>query len=294
MITPRMSVQYITTGIESLARRIALSGLMSRREAEKAILTGLVNVDGNIITKGCKVPDSSVVVVDGLHVIPPPPETPRLWGLIKPRGVIADFHIAYEKQETRTLSDLIRKWTTKQKREYGSKAIELENINPSISNLNHFIVINKLPTTATGLVLLTTDSLFASSLTRLDSKILTTYRIRTPSIPDTTLQELRGWKKGVSVTGLDFGPLFVDVEKRTPTSTWLRVRLVATTERTKALKDLFWFRAGIRVNRINVVAFGPYKASDVAERSVVPLKIDESISHLVPRREIKPTLVRRG
>jgi hypothetical protein len=96
------------------------------------------------------------------------------------------------------------------------------------------------------------------------------------------------------VTGLDFGPLFVDVEKRTPTSTWLRVRLVSTTERTKALKDLFWFRAGIRVNRINVVAFGPYKASDVAERSVVPLKIDESISHLVPRREIKPTLVRRG
>ena len=286
-----MSVQYITTGVESLARRISLSGLMSRREAEKAILTGLVTVDGKSVTKGCTVPDASTVIVDGMHMIPPPPQVPRLWGMIKPRGVISDFHA--EGAESRSLADLVRKWNVKQKRDYGSKSIELENINPTFSNLNHFIVVNKIPTMATGLVLLTTDAIFASSLTRIESKILTTYRIRTPAILDSTLDQMRNWKKGISVTGCDFGPVFVDVEKRTPTQTWLRVRLVANTERCKGLKDLLWFRAGVRVNRVNVVAFGPYRASDVAERSVVPLPIDPSISHLVPQREIKPTLVRQ-
>ncbi len=286
-----MCLQYITTGIESLARRISLSGLMSRREAEKAILTGLVTVDGKSVTKGCKVPDASTVIVNGVHLIPPPPLVPRLWGMIKPRGVISDFHA--EGGESKSLADLVRKWNTKQKRDFGTKSIELENINPTFSNLNHFIVVNKIPTMATGLVLLTTDATFASSLTRVDSKILTTYRIRTPAILDSTLNEIRNWKNGISITGTDFGPVFVDVEKRTPTQTWLRVRLVSNSERSKGLKDLFWFRSGVRVNRINVAAFGPYRSSDVAERSVVPFPIDPSISHLVPQREIKPTLVRQ-
>ena len=287
-----MSLQYITTGIESLARRISLSGLMSRREAEKAILTGLVTVDGRTVTTGCKVPDGSTVIVDGVHMIPPPPSVPRLWGMIKPRGIISDFHS--EGAESRSLADLVRKWNTKQTKDYGSKSIELENINPTFSNLNHFIVVNRIPTMATGLVLLTTDAIFASSLTKLESKILTTYRIRTPAIMDSTLDQMRNWKKGISVAGTDFGPVFIDVEKRTSTQTWLRVRLVANNERNKGLKDLFWFRAGVRVNRINVSAFGPYRSSEVAERSVVPLGIDESISHLVPQREIKPTLVRQA
>jgi 23S rRNA pseudouridine2605 synthase len=285
-----MTLQYVTTGIESLARRISLSGLLSRREAEKAILTGLVTVDGRTITKGCKVPDSSTVVVEGIHNIPPPPPVPRLWGLIKPRGVISDFRSSGT--ESKSLSDMVSTWNKKQTKDFGSKALELENINPRISNLNHFIVINKISTMATGLVLLTTDSVFASTLTREDAKILTTYRIRTPSILDSTLQQIRTWKNGVSVAGTDFGPVFIDVEKRTPTQTWLRVRLVSTNERTRGLDDLFWFRGGVRVNRVNVTAFGPYKASDVSERSVVPLPIDASISHLVPQRDIKPTLVR--
>lgn len=287
-----MSLQYITTGIESLSRRISLSGLLSRNEAEKAILTGLVTVDGRIVTKGCKVPDSSIVVVDGIHTIPPPPSVPRLWGLIKPRGVVSDFRVRSDAPESTSLSDIVSKWNKIQKKEFGSKALELENINPKISNLNHFIVINRIPTMATGLVLLTTDSTFATSLTRVDSKILTTFRIRTPSILDSTLQQIRTWKNGVSVAGTDFGPVFIDVEKRTSTQTWLRVRLVSTIERNKGLNDLFWFRGGVRVNRINVVAFGPYKASNVPERSVVPLPIDESILHLVPQRDMTPTLVR--
>ena len=214
-----MSLQYITTGIESLSRRISLSGLLSRNEAEKAILTGLVTVDGRIVTKGCKVPDSSIVVVDGIHTIPPPPSVPRLWGLIKPRGVVSDFRVRSDAPESTSLSDIVSKWNKIQKKEFGSKALELENINPKISNLNHFIVINRIPTMATGLVLLTTDSTFATSLTRVDSKILTTFRIRTPSILDSTLQQIRTWKNGVSVAGTDFGPVFIDVEKRTSTQT---------------------------------------------------------------------------
>jgi 23S rRNA pseudouridine2605 synthase len=276
---------------------------MSRREAENAILAGLVSIDGRIVKGGCKVADSSSVIVNGTHVIDPPPSEPRLWGMIKPRGVISEYHRTASNQKFQQesdrmdkrlfLSDLVNTWYKKDVRDFGTKSIELENINPLFSNLNHFIVINSIPTSATGIVLLTTDAFFASKLRKIDSKILTTFRIRTGNVSDTVIDEMRKWKKGVKVAGLDYGPVFVDVEKRTSTQTWMKVRLVSTNDRQRALKDLFWFMAGVHVNRINVYAFGPYIVTDLPERSVVPLSIDGAISHLVPKREIAPTLIRQ-
>jgi len=212
---------------------------------------------------------------------------------MKPRGVVAEYHRVGEGSQGTFLSDLVSKWYKKDVVDFGTKSLELENVNPAFSNLHHFIVVNRIPTMATGIVLLTTDSFFAQSLRDIDSKILTTYRIRTGNMPDTTIDEVRKWGKGVRVAGVDYGPVFVDVEKRSTTQTWMKVRLVATNHRQAALKDLFWFKTGLHVNRINVYAFGPYKVTDVSERAVVPLAIDPAISHLVPKREIKPTLVRQ-
>ena len=127
------------------------------------------------------------------------------------------------------------------------------------------------------------------AVNEIGSKILTTYRIRTSSLVDSVVDELRGWKAGVSVGGVNYGPVFVDVEKRTETQTWLKVRYVQTGARDVC--DLFWYKSGIRVNRVNVYAFGPYKASDVPERTVLRIGIDDAIKHLVAKREIKPVLL---
>lgn len=278
-------MQFITTGVESLSRRIALSGLMSRGQAEVAIKQGLVTIDGKIVKSMQKVPDSSRVTVDGV-IVPPPPVTPPLFALLKPRGVISDF--AKAAKEKTFVSDLVHRWGKSDKSAMGPRGQSDFSSSPS----GHMIVVNKIPIMATGLLLLTTDGLLAAALRDPTSKILTTYRVRLGNVTDTQIDALRRWKSGIRAAGVEYGPVFIDVERRTPTQTWLKVRLV--DDGSKNLSDLFWFRAGLHVNRINCFAFGPYMASNVPERQLFPLAIDPVIEHLVPKREIKPVLIRNS
>lgn len=274
--------QFVTTGIESLARRIALAGLMSRGEAERAISQGLVTVNGRVVTKSQKVPDMSCVACHGVDVAPPP-AAPPLFGIIKPRGYVAEFTRTEPGANKRYIPDLLAKWNKKSTRDFGTKSLEVS------TSSSHYVVINKIPTKSTGLVLLTTDGLLANALTRIESKILTTYRVRVGNITDSQVDDLRKWKAGIGVAGVDYGPVFIDVEKRKPSQTWMKVRLVDAPGRN--LSDLFWFRAGIHVNRINCYAFGPYRATEVPDRQIIRLPIHDAIQHLVPRRVIQPSLV---
>ena len=282
-------MQFITTGIASLSKRIALSGLMSRAEAEMAVKQGVVAVDGCVVSSLCQVADTSSVSVNGVHV-PPPAVIPCLYGLIKPRGVIADHS---KEQDKCYIPDLIAKWNKRGSRSLGPRG-KIEFASPvdqsTGSSLNHFVVINKIPIMATGIVLLTTDGLFARNLIALESKVLTTFRIRVGNISDLQIEGIRKWKSGVGLSGIDYGPVFIDVEKRTPTQSWIKVRLVNAPGRD--LNNLFWYRAGLHVNRINCYAFGPYKASEVADGQVLSLSIHDSIRHLVPIRDVKPSLIR--
>jgi len=262
---------------------------MSRTDAEKAVKEGLVAVDGITVSSLCKVADTSSVSVNGVSV-PSPPLNPVLFGLIKPRGVIA--HHGCEKDKC-FIPDLLEKWNKRGTRALGPRGqSELASpLDETGISLNHYIVINKIPIISTGVVLLTTDGIFAKNLNALSSRILTTFRVRVGNVTDLQIEGIRKWSSGVGVAGIDFGPVFIDIEKRTPTQTWIKVRLVDAPGRD--LRDLFWYRAGIHVNRINCYAFGPYRASDIPDAQVLRLPIHDSIAHLVPKREIRPTLLAR-
>lgn len=275
-------MQFVTTGVESLSRRISLCGLMSRGEAERAIKQGIVSVDGRTVTHGMKVADSSSVYVNGITV-PAPSVEPLLFGLIKPRGYLSEYARVKDKQ---TLFDLLDIWAKRGKRDFGPRGLD----ELGQSKMNHLVVVNQIPAKATGLVLLTNDGLFSKSLLSPSSKILTTFRIRVGNLTDTQIEDIRKWKGGVSVAGIDYGPIFTDVEKRTPTQTWLKVRFLFSSGDIN-LNDLFWYRAGIHVNRINCHAFGPYVVSDLPDQQLVRLPIHGNITHLIPKREIKPTLL---
>lgn len=275
-------MQFVTTGVESLTRRIALSGLMSRGQAERAIKQGLVRIDGQTVTQGIKVADTCTVEVDGVS-IPPPSVEPLLFGLIKPRGYLSEFS---RMDKRRTLRDLMDVWSKRNRKNLGPRGVsELDPIN---SRWNHLVVINKIPSASTGLILLTNDGLFSETLNDERSRILTTFRLRLGNLTDTQIGDIRKWQTGVRVAGTDFGPVFTDVEKRTPTQTWLKVRLMHSEE--KNLNDLFWYRAGVHVNRINCYAFGPYTVGEVPNEQLLPLSIHETIRHLLPKRQVKPLL----
>ncbi|WP_372727901.1 pseudouridine synthase [Nocardioides sp.] len=91
-------------GLIRLQKLLAMSGVASRRKCEELMLDGLVEVDGEIVTRlGTKVdPTTAVIRVDGKRL---PPVSPHVYLVLnKPRGVVSTMS---DPEGRRTLSDVV-------------------------------------------------------------------------------------------------------------------------------------------------------------------------------------------
>ena len=91
-------------GLIRLQKLLAMSGVASRRKCEELMLDGLVEVDGEIITRlGTKVdPTTAVIRVDGKRL---PPVSPNVYLVLnKPRGIVSTMS---DPEGRRTLSDVV-------------------------------------------------------------------------------------------------------------------------------------------------------------------------------------------
>ena len=285
-------MQYVQTRFENLARRIALAGVCSRRQAEDAISKGFVAVDGQVVKKNFDVPDYADVCItkeESVMFAPPPDFTPKIWALGKPRGVATEVAPLYGKEDLRGLRELIKAWDSRNKENFGERWVDSANI-PS-----HFISINHVPVMAHGIVLLTTDGEFAENMRDPQNSILTSLRVKVSGefLADKDPESVfRSWKgpEGVKAGGVDFGRVFVKVLKRSAEgNAWLRVDLVSTRERDVSM--LLHSKANIRVFRYNVDAFGPYSLSSIPPGQVSVVPLAPVLRHLVPTRELKTVLL---
>ncbi len=91
-------------GLVRLQKLLAQSGVASRRKCEELMLDGLVEVDGEVVTRlGTKVdPRTAVIRVDGRRL---PPVSPNVYLVLnKPRGVVSTMS---DPEGRRTLSDFV-------------------------------------------------------------------------------------------------------------------------------------------------------------------------------------------
>src|SRR6476659_578671 len=91
-------------GLVRLQKRLAQSGVASRRKCEELMLDGLVEVDGEVVTRlGTKVdPRTAVIRVDGKRL---PPVSAHVYrGVNKARGVVSTMS---DPQGRRALGDLV-------------------------------------------------------------------------------------------------------------------------------------------------------------------------------------------
>jgi 23S rRNA pseudouridine2605 synthase len=135
-------------GLVRLQKLLAQSGVASRRRCEELMLAGLVEVDGEVVTRlGTKVdPRTAVIRVEGRR-LPPVSEHVYL-ALNKPRGVVSTMS---DPEGRRTLSDLVA------------------------DRPERLFHVGRLDTDTEGLILLTNDGDFAQRVAHPSYELEKTY-----------------------------------------------------------------------------------------------------------------------
>jgi 23S rRNA pseudouridine2605 synthase len=211
---------------ERIAKRIARSGLCSRREAERWIADGRVAVDGEVLTSPAVTVDATrLITVDGAPL--PEPQRPRLFRFHKPRGVLTT---ADDPQGRPTIYDRLP------------------------AGLPRLMPIGRLDLDSEGLLLLTNDGGLKRRLELPATGWTRRYRVRVHGRIDEA--KLASLKEGITVDGLAYGPIEASLDRVQGSNAWLTVSLREGKNREirKALLSFGWL-----VTRLIRIGFGPFQ-----------------------------------
>ncbi|MDX2083424.1 MAG: pseudouridine synthase [Rickettsiales bacterium] len=226
-----------------IAKYIAHSGFCSRRDAENLILEGRVKVNGQVIeTPATLIFDQSVKIDDKLINAK---TTIRLWLFHKPKSIITTHK---DEKNRPTIFDLLPK------------------------NIPRVISVGRLDFNTEGLLLLTNNGDFARYLELPQTKILRQYRARV--FGKINHERLKKLSKGITVNGVRYGSIKVDVDNEGDSNSWLTITISEGKNREirKVMEHL-----GLQVNRLIRTSFGPFelgalKVGELQEVSRLSLK----------------------
>ena len=249
-------------GGERIAKRIARAGLCSRREAEAWIAEGRVIVDGHKITSpALVVGPTSRIVVDGKPL--PVAEPTRLFRYHKPRGLLTTAH---DPEGRETIYDKLPR--------------ELPRLMP----------IGRLDLTSEGLLLLTNDGELKRRLELPVTGWLRRYRVRVNGRVEPA--RLAGLEKGVTIEGIDYGPIRATLDRQQGDNAWLTLSLAEGKNRE--IRRVCEFM-GYPVNRLLRTAYGPFQLGHLERGEVeeVPPKVlRDQLGLAAPSREDRDRMVR--
>ena len=236
---------------ERIAKYLARAGIASRREVERMIADGRIKVNGKQLdTPAFKVTGKEKIEVDGKLV--EAAKATKLWRYHKPSGLVTT-HSDPEGRET-VFERLPKK-------------------------LGRVISIGRLDLTSEGLLLLTNDGELARALELPSTGWTRKYRARAfGSINNDAIAKLKG---GITVEGVTYGAMEVEVERETGSNVWLTIGLREGKNREirRALEAV-----GLQVNRLIRIAYGPFQLGDMGRDEVkqVPARIlKDQCGHLL-------------
>jgi 23S rRNA pseudouridine2605 synthase len=229
-------------GSQRIAKVLARAGLCSRRDAERWIAAGRVAIDGAVLTSpAVTVTDTSGVRVDGAPL--PPPERARLWRYHKPAGLVTTHRD--EKGRT-TVFDALPK------------------------DLPRLVSIGRLDLNSEGLLLLTNDGGLARRLELPATGWLRRYKVRVHGTVDERC--LAGLSGGVTIAGVNYGPIRAELERTQGSNAWLTLSLREGKNREvrRVLDHL-----DLAVTRLIRLSYGPFQLGHLARGAAaeVPRKV---------------------
>lgn len=225
---------------ERIAKIIARAGLASRRESEKLILDGRVQVNGKTINSpALNLTKNDVIEVDGKLLLPP--EQTRLWIYNKPVGLVST---SKDEKNRPTIFDNLPK------------------------ELPRVVSIGRLDLNSEGLLLLTNDGELKRRLELPSTGWLRRYRVRVKGkLKDSMLEPLR---HGIFVEGTHFKPMDVSFDRQTGANAWLSIGL--REGKNREIRKALGF-VGLSVNRLLRISFGDFELGTLKKGEVQEVRL---------------------
>lgn len=219
---------------DRIAKLLARAGIASRREIERMIADGRIAIDGKPVdTPATFLTDLKGVMVDGKPVAAPEPT--RLFAFHKPTGLI-----------------------TAERDPMGRPTIYSALVNALPKKTPRLMPIGRLDLNTEGLLLLTNDGELKREMELPSSGIPRIYRART--FGDVTQEQLEELIDGISIDGVNYGPIDANLERSTGRNQWIEVSITEGKNREvrKVLEHL-----GLQVSRLIRTAYGPFELEDL-------------------------------
>ncbi len=223
-----------------LAKIIARSGLCSRREAEKYILAGRVEVNNKIIrTPAFNASPDDEIKVD--NEILPQRSATRMWLYHKPVGLVVSER---DEKGRVTIFDKLKQL-----------------------DLPRTLSIGRLDINTEGLLLLTNDGGLKRVLELPSTGWLRRYRVRAHG--RVSEEDLAKLKQGIEIEGIKYGAIEANIERVLGANIWLNIALREGKNREikKVLGEL-----GLQVNRLIRISYGPFQLGDLPVGQVKAVK----------------------
>ncbi len=225
---------------DRLAKVIARAGLCSRRDAEGWIADGRVSVNGKkVITPAFNVTGKDKIEVDGLPLAAR--QGTRVWLYNKPAGLVVT-----------------------EKDPEGRPTIfeELER-----KGLPRVLTVGRLDINTEGLLLLTNDGGLKRVLELPSTGWLRRYRVR--AFGSVTQVQLDSLKQGITVDGIQYGPITATLEREQGSNVWMVLGL--REGKNREVKNVLG-SLGLEVNRLIRISYGPFQLGDLPEGGVEMVK----------------------
>ncbi|MGQ3670838.1 pseudouridine synthase [Xanthobacter sp. TB0136] len=220
---------------ERVAKVVARAGLASRREIEEWIAAGRVAVNGQVLeTPAVTVTAADIITVDGAPL--PERERTRLFLYHKPRGVV----------------------TTNKDPEGRTTLFELLP-----GGLPRLVSVGRLDLNSEGLLLLTNDGGLSRVLELPETGWLRRYRVRAHG--DVDQARLDTLMKGISVEGIEYGPIEATLERMQGSNAWITVSL--REGKNREVRNVLG-ALGLVVNRLIRISYGPFQLNDLPEGEI--------------------------
>ncbi|MEC7258054.1 MAG: pseudouridine synthase, partial [Pseudomonadota bacterium] len=224
---------------ERIAKVLARRGVASRRDAERMILAGRVQVDGKRVdSPAVNIAPDARITVDGTPVRAAEPT--RLWLYHKAPGLVTTER---DEQGRDTVFDALR------------------------ADLPRVMSVGRLDLNSEGLLLLTNDGELKRRLELPATGWLRRYRVRINGRPqDSAFDPLR---EGIEVDGEQFLPMQITLDRQKGANAWLTIGLREGRNREirRAIEDI-----GFTVNRLIRLSYGPFQLGQLKAGEVLEIK----------------------